>query len=82
MSLGMNKKQQKVSAKDEPASGSKNSNVLQVKKHAKHFREVELIFGMLCLVMWSLLFVLGNTMIESMNFSCFSCFRIDNWSPK
>ncbi|XP_033019911.1 protein mono-ADP-ribosyltransferase PARP8 isoform X3 [Lacerta agilis] len=29
---GMNKKQQKVSAKDEPASGSKNSNVLQSQK--------------------------------------------------
>lgn len=32
MSLGMNKKQQKVSAKDEPASSSKSSSVLQVKK--------------------------------------------------
>ncbi|XP_044302219.1 protein mono-ADP-ribosyltransferase PARP8 isoform X2 [Varanus komodoensis] len=29
---GMNKKQQKVSAKDEPASGSKNSSVLQSQK--------------------------------------------------
>ncbi|XP_061473582.1 protein mono-ADP-ribosyltransferase PARP8 isoform X1 [Rhineura floridana] len=29
---GMNKKQQKVSAKDEPASGSKNSSVLQLQK--------------------------------------------------
>uniref|UniRef100_A0A670JRK5 Poly [ADP-ribose] polymerase n=1 Tax=Podarcis muralis TaxID=64176 RepID=A0A670JRK5_PODMU len=29
---GMNKKQQKVSAKDEPPSGSKNSNVLQSQK--------------------------------------------------
>lgn len=28
--LGMNKKQQKVSAKDEPASGSKGSNTSQV----------------------------------------------------
>lgn len=28
--LGMNKKQQKVSAKDEPASGSKGSNASQV----------------------------------------------------
>lgn len=28
--LGMNKKQQKVSAKDEPASGSKSSNTSQV----------------------------------------------------
>lgn len=30
MSLGMNKKQQKVSAKDEPASSSKGSNASQV----------------------------------------------------
>lgn len=48
--LGMNKKQQKVSAKDEPASGSKGSNTSQV----QYINHLWKIYG----------FMLGNLIAE------------------
>lgn len=45
--LGMNKKQQKVSAKDEPASGSKSSNTSQVQYINRRWRIYGFVFGIL-----------------------------------